>query len=73
MIIATVAEMQNNFSKYLDLMISGQEIIVTRNGREVGRFIPRDAAVSYLTDALTGILRYNLDPNEVKSGILKEK
>lgn len=73
MIIATVAEMQNNFSKYLDLMISGQEIIVTRNGREVGRFIPRDAAVSYLTDSLTGILRYNLDPNEVKSGILKEK
>ena len=29
--------------------MSGHKIIVTKNGREVGRFIPKDAAVSYLT------------------------
>ena len=38
-------------------MMSGQEIIVTKNGREVGRFIPKEAAVSYLTDSLIGILK----------------
>ena len=70
---ATATEMQNNFGKYLNLVISGQEIIVTKNGREVGRFIPKDAAVSYLTDSLTGIIKGNYDMNEEKSERLKEK
>ena len=43
---ATATEMQNNFGKYLSLVMSGQEIIVTKNGKEVGRFIPKDATVS---------------------------
>ncbi len=42
-------------------MMSGQEIIVTKNGREVGRFIPKDATASYLTDSLTGILKEGYD------------
>jgi len=70
---ATATEMQNNFGRYLNLVMSGQEIIVTKNGREVGRFIPRDAAVSYLTDSLTGVLKGNYDLDEVKSERLKEK
>lgn len=70
---ATATEMQNNFGRYLNLVMSGQEIIVTKNGREVGRFIPKDAAVSYLTDSLTGILKGNYDLDEEKSERLKEK
>ena len=70
---ATATEMQNNFGRYLNLVMSGQEIIVTKNGREVGRFIPRDAAVSYLTDSLTGVLKGNYELDEVKSERLKEK
>ena len=53
---ATATEMQNNFGRYLNLVLNGQEIIVTKNGREVGRFIPKGAAVSYLTDSCTAIL-----------------
>ena len=53
--------------------MSGQEIIVTKNGREVGRFIPKDAAVSYLTDSLTGILKGNYNLDEVKEERLREK
>ena len=71
--IATATEMQNNFGRYLNLVMSGQEIIVTKNGREVGRFIPKDAAVSYLTDSLTGILKGNFDLDEAKAERLKEK
>lgn len=70
---ATATEMQNNFGKYLNLVMSGQEIIVTKNGREVARFIPKDAAVSYLTDSLTGILKGNYDLEEAKTESLKEK
>lgn len=70
---ATATEMQNNFGKYLSLVMAGQEVIVTRNGKEVGRFIPKDAAVSYLTDSLTGILKKDVELNEAKTERLKEK
>ena len=30
---ATATEMQNNFGKYLSLVMTGQEVIVTRNGK----------------------------------------
>lgn len=70
---ATATEMQNNFGRYLNLVMSGQEVIVTKNGREVGRFIPKDAAVSYLTDSLTGILKEDYALNEVKGERLREK
>ncbi len=63
---ATATEMQNNFGKYLNFVISGQEVIVTKNGKEVGRFIPKDASVSYLTDSLTGILKGDYDLDEAK-------
>lgn len=62
--VATATEMQNNFGRYLNLVMSGHEVIVTKNGREVGRFIPKDAAVSYLTDSLTGILKRDYDLDE---------
>ena len=70
---ATATEMQNNFGKYLSLVMAGQEVIVTRNGKEVGRFIPKDAAVSYLTDSLMGILKKDVNLDEVKAERLKEK
>ena len=70
---ATATEMQNNFGRYLNLVMSGQEVIVTKNGREVGRFIPKNAAVSYLTDSLTGILKDDKDLDEIKAERLAEK
>lgn len=71
--IATATEMQNNFGRYLNLVMSGQEVIVTKNGKEVGRFIPKDATMSYLTDSLTGILKDDYDLDDVKEERLKEK
>ena len=66
---ATATEMQNNFGRYLNLVMSGQEIIVTKNGR----FIPKEAAVSYLTDSLTGILKEKNDLAKIKEEDLKAK
>lgn len=68
--IATATEMKNNFGKYLDIVMSGKEVIVTKNGKEVGRFIPKETTVSYLTDSLTGIIKgdYDLD-DEKKEGL----
>ncbi len=69
----TSTEMKNNFGRYLNLVMSGQEIIVTKNGKEVGRFVPKGAAVSYLTDSLKGILKGDYDLDEIKEERLKEK
>ena len=70
---ATSTEMQNNFGRYLRIVMNGGEVIVTRNGKEVGRFIPQKTAVSYLTDSLTGILKESSDLDQVKTERLKEK
>lgn len=70
---ATATEMQNNFGRYLNLVLEGKEVIVTKNGKEVGRFIPKDASVSYLTDSLTGILKGNYDMDEIREERLREK
>ena len=70
---ATATEMQNNFGKYLSLVMGGSEVIVTKNGKEVGRLIPKGAAISYLTDSLTGILKGNYDLDEVREERLKAK
>ena len=70
---ATATEMQNNFGRYLSLVMSGQEVVVTRNGREVGRFIPKEATVSYLTDSLTGILKGDHDPDQAREEELAKK
>ena len=70
---ASSTELQNNFGKYLNIVIDGQQIIITKNGRKVARVIPEDAAISYLTDSLTGILKGNYNLDEEKDGELRTK
>ncbi len=70
---ATATEMQNNFGRYLSLVMDGIEVIVTKNGKEVGRFLPRASAVSYLTDSLTGILKEDTDLDKIKEERLRDK
>lgn len=57
MLTTTATEMQNNFGKYLNSVIQGQEMIITQNGTPVARIIPQNQAISYLTDSLIGILK----------------
>ncbi len=71
--MATATEMKNQFGKYLQMVINGNEVIVTKNGQEVGRFIPKDRTVSFLTDSLTGILKEDRDHNDVREEALRRK
>ena len=70
---ASSTDLQNNFGKYLNIVIDGKQIIITKNGRKVARVIPEDAAVSYLTDSLTGVLKGNYDLGEEKDKELSAK
>lgn len=72
-VTATETEMQNNFGRYLAMVQEGSEIIVTKNGKEVGRLIPREKAVSYLTDSLVGILKGDTDLDKVREKRLGKK
>lgn len=54
-VMATATQMQNNFGRYLNHIIQGDEVIVTKNGKEVGRLIPKKEVLSLLTDSLVGI------------------
>ena len=70
---ASATEMQNNFGRYLAMVMNGDEVIVTKNGREVGRFVPRGMAVSSITDSLTGILRGRDDIGTAREEGLRKK
>ena len=47
--------------------------MITKNGKEIGRFIPKEATVSYLTDSLIGILKGDYDLDKEKAERLIEK
>lgn len=70
---ATATDMQNNFGKYINMVMNGTEIIVTKNGKEVGRFVPKSETLSYLTDSLTGILRDTNSDTDDREDALREK
>lgn len=70
---ATATEMQNNFGRYLNMVMNGNEVIITKNGKEIGRFIPKDTVLSYLTDSLTGILKEDCDLNQEREKELRKK
>ena len=71
--IATATEMKNNFGKYLEMVIRGNEVIITKNGKEIGRFIPKSKSISYLTDSLTGIIKGDYDLKEEKAVALDSR
>lgn len=72
-IVVKSTEIQNNFGKYLSLVMSGQEVIITINGKEVGRLVPKDTTVSCLTDSLTGIINGSNDLDKEKEEKLIKK
>ena len=71
--IATATEMKNNFGRYLDMVINGQEVIVTKNGKTVGRFIPQEQVISFITDSLVGILKGSDMPDDARRRDLYDK
>ena len=66
MTTVTATEIQNNFGKYLQYVQSGNDVIILRNGKEVARLISRERAVSFLTDALVGVLKENYDDKAIR-------
>ena len=67
-------ELQNNFGKYLQAVIDGNEIIIIKNGKEVARLISKDKTVSYLSESLLGILKNDISEKDItKERVLKHE
>ena len=66
MTTATATEVQNNFGRFLKMVLEGQEVVIMKNGTEVARLISRDRTVSFLTDSLVGILKNDTGLDEKK-------
>ena len=72
--IVKATELQNNFGKYLQAVIDGNEIIIIKNGKEVARLISKDMTVSYLSDSLLGILKNDISEKDItKERVLKHE
>ena len=65
--MATATEVQNNFGRFLQSVIDGNEVIILKNGKEVARLISRSDTVSFLTDSLTGVLSRDYDDKDIRN------
>lgn len=58
MIVVKSTEFQNNVGKYLKMAENGEEIIISKNGKEVVRIIGKDQArAESIVDSLVGIAK----------------
>ena len=71
--IATREMIQEHISEYLDMMEKGEEIIITENMKEIGRFLPRGKVVSLAGERLKGILSKKIDAAKARDEALREK
>lgn len=63
--LVNATELQNNFGKYLQTVIDGNEIIVMKNGKEVARIISKEKSVSFLSDSLLGVLKNDISEEKI--------
>lgn len=59
-------ELQNNFGKYLQMVIDGIEIIILKNNKEVARLVSKDKTITYLSDSLLGVLKNDISEKEAR-------
>lgn len=72
MTTATATEIQNNFGKYLNMVQTGGEVVVIKNGKEVARLVSYDKSVSFLADSLIGALNNDYDDKKVRMERMKK-
>ena len=72
MTTVNATDLQNNFGKYLQLVQTGEEIIILRNGKEVARLVSHDKSVSFLADSLIGVLKNDYDEKALKAERIKK-
>ncbi|MBR2180079.1 MAG: hypothetical protein IJ862_06790 [Selenomonadaceae bacterium] len=73
MVFATEQELKTNLEYYLNEMTAGNEIIIERNGEQIGRLVPQGKVMQSLTESLRGFIKENIDFDKEREKILREK
>lgn len=73
MMTVSATDFQNNFGYYLQAVQSGNEILISKNGKEVARLISHDSSVSFLTDSLTGVLKKDYDDKKISQERMEKR
>lgn len=73
MTTATATEVQNNFGRFLQAAIDGNEVVILKNGKEVARLVSHQSTVSYLTDSLVGVLSDDYDEKQLRAERYKKQ
>ena len=58
--LISATEFQNNVGKYLNIA-GNEEIVITRNGRQIARLLGIGKTASFLSDKLLGVLPADID------------
>ena len=72
MVCVTTSELQNNFGKYLNMIIEGDEIVIMKNGKKVACMISYDKSIEFLSNQLIGVLKKDYDLKEEKEERMKK-
>jgi len=65
-------EFQNNVGFYLR-QAGNQDIVITKNGKEIARLIGAARKGEYLVDALSGLLPKDFDAEKAKAEYFEER
>ena len=60
--VATVDELRENLDKYLQMVDDGSEVLLLKNGRNLGRILPKTSGES-IVNSLIGFLKSGSDSN----------
>ncbi|MBR1859687.1 MAG: hypothetical protein IJ797_09320 [Selenomonadaceae bacterium] len=73
MVFATEQELKTNLDYYLNEMTSGNEVIIERNGEQIGRLVPQGKVMQSLTESLVGMLKNDFNLDEEREKVLRKK
>ena len=73
MVFATEQELKSNLDYYLNEMTSGREVIIERDGEQIGRLVPQGKVMQSLTESLVGILSKDFNFDEECEKVLRKK
>ena len=73
MVFATEQELKSNLDYYLNEMTSGREVIIERDGEQIGRLVPQGKVMQSLTESLVGILSKDFNFDEEREKVLRKK
>ena len=60
-------------SKIHSLHPEGGEVVITDNGKEIGKFVPKVKSATPLTDSMIGILKSEDSVEEERENYLRQK